>query len=64
MKFILAIALLFLSFLGLMFLGIDIDNKFKDTKIISHTLLAYYFGAAIICGIVIGIASTVIMINL
>lgn len=64
MKIALSIVLLILSFLGLMFLGMDIDTKLNDAKITSHTLLAYYFGAAVVCGIVIGMSSTIIMINL
>lgn len=63
-RIITSIVLLFLSFLGLIFLGIDIDEKLKGDENISHTLWAYYFGAAVVCGFVMGMSSTFLLMNL
>ena len=64
MKMAISIILLILSFLGLIFLGMDIDERYKKSPIIPHTLLAYMFGAAVVCGIVIGVSCAIILINL
>lgn len=63
MKLALSIVLLVLAFLGLIFLGMDmdIDERLNKSKIIPYILLAYMFGAAIVCGIVIGTSISVIM---
>ena len=47
--------LLLLSFLGLIFLGMNIDKRYKDTTPIPHIPLAYTLGASIVYGIIIGI---------
>ena len=64
MKIAISMTLLLLAFLSLMFLGIDIDERYKEDEHIPHTLLAYYFGASVVCGIVIGLSSTFLLMKL